>query len=84
MGSNAVGAVVECPQKTFVGIRLVDDDGNLLMEQEYKLGLPGGGVKQGKLDESAEAWAYQIDPGQCPVEFPNLDKHEWPASPAIE
>lgn len=78
------GSTVDCgPQKTYIGIRLIDEDGNPVNGQSYRLGPAGGSLSGGELDDSGEYWLRNIDPGQYSVDFPGIDKRQWPAAPAI-
>ena len=63
--------------KTWVAIRLVDQDGQPIAGEAYKLVLPDGTVDEGCLDETGEAFVNGIDPGECQISFPKLDGKEW-------
>ena len=77
-------ATVLCePLKTYLAIRLVDEDGNPVDGQSYRVRLPDGSIAKGKLDDSGELWVQNIDPGQCSVAFPELEKRVWPLAPAV-
>jgi type VI secretion system secreted protein VgrG len=65
----------------WIEIKLVDDDGNPVPGEPYKITLPDGTtVADGTLDDKGLARVDNIDPGNCQVTFPNLDKKDW--SPA--
>ncbi len=64
-------------QKTWVGIELVDQDGNPVPQANYVLELPDGTRKKGKLDENGTMQVRDIDPGTCKVWFPDYDASEW-------
>jgi hypothetical protein len=65
------------PAKTWVEIRLVDEDGKPVPNQKYTLKLPDGTARNGSLDEHGHARVEQIDPGTCLVSFPEIDAREW-------
>lgn len=63
--------------KTWVEIRLVDQDGNPVPNEKYRLKLPDGSITEGTLDKNGRARHDDIDPGQCEVSFPDIDAREW-------
>ena len=63
--------------KTWVAIRLMDQDGQPLAGEAYRLVTPDGTVQEGSLDETGEAFVNGIDPGECQISFPKLDGKEW-------
>ncbi|MDX2150495.1 MAG: type VI secretion system tip protein TssI/VgrG [Bryobacteraceae bacterium] len=65
----------------FIEIKLVDEDGNPVPGEAYKITLPDGTtVADGTLDEQGYAKVSNIDPGTCKVSFPNLDQDAWEQS----
>jgi type VI secretion system secreted protein VgrG len=64
-------------KKHFIKIKLVDEAGKPVPGEAYKITLPDGRVTTGSLDEKGEAEVTGIDPGNCKVTFPNLDKDAW-------
>lgn len=64
-------------RKTWIGIELIDDDGQPVASERYVITLPDGVRKQGTLDAQGRALIDQIDPGTCQVSFPDLDAREW-------
>jgi type VI secretion system secreted protein VgrG len=62
---------------SWVEIELADDDGNPVPGEKYKVTLPDGSVKTGTLDQNGFARVEGVDPGNCKVTFPNLDKDIW-------
>jgi type VI secretion system secreted protein VgrG len=65
-------------KKTWIEIKLVDQDGNPVPGEEYIVKLPDGQtVATGTLDENGFARVDNIDPGNCEVIFPNLDARIW-------
>ena len=44
----------------------------------YRITPPGGAEpKEGFLNEHGQAGYYQIEPGDCKITFPDLDKDAW-------
>ena len=41
---------------------------------EYRITPPGGNAVEGRLNEHGQAGLYQIEPGNCKITFPNLDR----------
>lgn len=63
--------------KTWIEIKLVDQDGNPVANEKYELKLPDGSVQEGSLDAQGRARVEEIDPGNCTVCFPDIDGREW-------
>jgi type VI secretion system secreted protein VgrG len=62
----------------WIGIQLVDEDGNPVPGETYQITLPDGTtIADGTLDEKGSAKVTNIDPGNCQVTFPNLDQGAW-------
>jgi uncharacterized protein (DUF2345 family) len=51
---------------------LVNQNNNPIPNENYKLILPDGSVRNGKLDDKGKALEKDIPPGKCIVEFPDL------------
>jgi type VI secretion system secreted protein VgrG len=65
-------------KKDWIEIILVDMDGKPVPNARYKITPPGGGTPQeGRLNEHGQAGYYQIEPGECKITFPDLDKDAW-------
>ncbi|MCG2747201.1 MAG: type VI secretion system tip protein VgrG [Desulfobulbaceae bacterium] len=65
-------------KKSWIEIELVDEDGKPAPGEAYKVTLPDGEtVATGTLDEKGFARIDGIDPGNCKITFPNLDKDSW-------
>jgi type VI secretion system secreted protein VgrG len=67
----------EQEEKSWVEIELMDEADNPVAGEKYKITLPDGRVKTGTLDQNGFARVEGIDPGNCEVTFPNLDKDAW-------
>jgi uncharacterized Zn-binding protein involved in type VI secretion len=59
--------------RDWIEIRLKDQDGNPLANQEYELHLPDGSIQKGKLDGNGYKKVENLPPGRCFVSFP-----DWP------
>ena len=65
-------------KKHWIEIELLDEDGNPVPGEPYRITLPDGTtVASGTLDDKGWARVDHIDPGTCQVTFPNLDKDVW-------
>ncbi|MET0402114.1 MAG: carboxypeptidase-like regulatory domain-containing protein [Cystobacter sp.] len=57
----------------WVEFELVDSEGAALEGVTYKLTLPDGSTRQGKVDATGRVRVEGIEPGECTVTFPELD-----------
>jgi hypothetical protein len=64
-------------KKSWIAIKLVDEDGKPVPGEEYCIILPDGSPMEGDLDKRGFAKVKGIDPGTCQITFPNLDKSTW-------
>ena len=64
-------------KKSWIAIKLVDEDGKPVPGEEYRIVLPDGTTVEGDLNKRGFACVRGIDPGTCQVTFPNLDAPEW-------
>jgi hypothetical protein len=67
-------------KKTWVEVELVDQDGDPVPDVQYRVELPDGTTKTGKLGANGRARVSDIDPGTCKVSFPGFDASEWEAA----
>jgi hypothetical protein len=59
--------------KTWFRMRLVDEDGTAMADEDYLVVDSAGTRRQGKLDSNGELYIPAIlPPGQCTVSFPNI------------
>jgi hypothetical protein len=75
--ANSSKTVVSKEKKHWVEIAMVDKEGNPLPGQDYEIKLPDGSIVTGSLDEKGAARVEGIDPGNCKIKFPSLDKTVW-------
>ena len=62
----------------WIEIELFDDDDEPVADEPYRLELPDGSIRTGKLDADGRAYVGDIVvPGQCRISFPEIDKNEW-------
>ncbi|MEP6538280.1 MAG: hypothetical protein ABJF23_23280 [Bryobacteraceae bacterium] len=69
--------IVSADKKHWIEIALVDENGNPVAGQAYKVRLPNGQEFIGTLDSRGQARIDGIDPGTCKVSFPDLDERSW-------
>jgi type VI secretion system secreted protein VgrG len=68
----------ESKNKTaWIEVELVDENGKPVPGEVYEVTLPDGSVSSGTLNEKGVGRIEHIDPGNCQVTFPNLDKNAW-------
>ena len=61
----------------WIELELVDEQDKPVAGEKYEVTLPDGRVAKGTLDQNGFARIDGIDPGDCKVVFPNLDKETW-------
>jgi uncharacterized Zn-binding protein involved in type VI secretion len=64
-------------KKSWIEVSLVDDAGNPVPHERYRVTAPDGDVREGFLDDRGLARVDGIDPGTCQITFPNLDRDAW-------
>ena len=64
-------------KKAWIEIILVDMEGKPMSGVKYRITPPGGTPKEGRLNQHGQAGLYEIEPGNCKVTFPDLDKEAW-------
>ena len=68
----------EAEKKSWIEIELVDEEDNPVPGERYEITLPDGTtVARGTLDENGFARVDGIDPGECQVTYPELDRDTW-------
>ena len=61
----------------WIEIILVDMEGKPVPGVKYRITPPGGSPVEGRLNEHGQAGLYSIEPGNCKITFPDLDKDAW-------
>ena len=69
---QAAGAAAE-QRTSWVGIKLVDEEGSPAAGEKYRIVLPNGSIREGQLDASGQVRINDIEPGTCQVSFPDLN-----------
>ncbi|MFN0060246.1 MAG: carboxypeptidase-like regulatory domain-containing protein [Planctomycetota bacterium] len=65
-------------EKTWIELRLVrKSDGAPVPGARYRLKLPAGTIRTGRLEADGTARINGIDPGTCEVTFLDFDEREW-------
>jgi hypothetical protein len=64
-------------KKAWIEIILVDLEGKPVPGVKYRITPPGGQPVEGRLNEHGQAGLYMIEPGNCKITFPDLDKDAW-------
>lgn len=62
---------------SWIEVELVGEDDKPIPGEKYEIELPDGSVASGTLDADGFARVDGIDPGNCKVTFPDLDKDAW-------
>ncbi|MEW6367260.1 MAG: phage baseplate assembly protein V [Acidobacteriota bacterium] len=62
---------------SWVEIEMVDEEGNPVAGERYRVTLPDGSVVEGTLNRQGLARIDGIDPGTCQITFPSLDQEAW-------
>ena len=63
--------------KVWIEIELVDEEDNPVPGEKYKCTMKDGTVDTGTLDNKGFKRIEGMDPGECQITFPNLDKEAW-------
>jgi len=64
-------------KNAWIEIILVDMEGKPVPGAKYRITPPGGEPVEGTLNEHGQAGLYMIEPGNCKITFPELDKDAW-------
>lgn len=61
----------------WIEIALVDESGAPVADEDYRIELPDGSIREGRTDDEGQARIEGVDPGTCLVSFPWLDEKSW-------
>ena len=64
-------------KKSWIEVELVGEDDKPIPGEKYEITLPDDTVATGTLDDKGFARIDGIEPGDCKISFPNLDKEAW-------
>ena len=64
-------------KKSWIEVSLVDEEGQPVPYERYRVVTPDGTVREGFLDPKGLARVDGIDPGTCQITFPELDAEAW-------
>ncbi|MEO5860143.1 MAG: type VI secretion system tip protein TssI/VgrG [Pyrinomonadaceae bacterium] len=64
-------------KKSWIKLKMVDEEGKPVPSQAYEVKTSDGKIRKGSLNSKGEAHIKGIEPGNCDVSFPNLDKDAW-------
>jgi len=64
-------------KKSWIKLKMVDEEGKPVPGQAYEVKTSDGKIRSGSLNHKGEAHIQGIEPGNCDVTFPNLDKDAW-------
>jgi hypothetical protein len=62
---------------SWIEIELIDEADEPVAGERYEVTLPDGSVAKGSLDSKGFARIDGIDPGECQISWPDLDKDAW-------
>jgi type VI secretion system secreted protein VgrG len=74
---SASDRTISPDKKHWIAIQLVDEIGNHVPGEDYRVTLPDGSIIEGTLDKRGRAKISGIDSGNCQVTFPDLDQAVW-------
>jgi hypothetical protein len=75
--SPAGSPVERCPLLTWIEVAVVGADGSPIPNVAYRLVLPDGSERIGKLDAYGLARVEDVPRGECQIMFPDLDRDAW-------
>jgi len=68
--------VIDPNKPSFILIELVERGGRAIAGAEFRVILPNGETVAGRLDAAGKRLIEGIDPGQCTVTFPGIDRRD--------
>jgi hypothetical protein len=75
VATNGDGAATQAA--TWIAIHMVDGLGDPARGLKYKITLPDGAAREGKLDDNGLARIDGTAAGTCTITFPDLDSGDW-------
>jgi hypothetical protein len=69
--------IVDPTKEGWIGIELVDTAKKPVPNEEYVVTLVNGEKVPGTLDQNGKTRIEGIDPGQCSVTFPKIDRRDF-------
>jgi len=75
--SEADKAADKKEKTAWIEVELVDEDGEPVPGEGYRITLPDDSVAEGSLDDKGKARVEGFKPGNCKVTFPDLDEDAW-------
>ncbi|HEY8041319.1 MAG TPA: hypothetical protein VIF15_16040 [Polyangiaceae bacterium] len=70
-------ALGPAPEVTWIEIELLDERSHPVAGEPYRIELPDGTSRTGRLDDRGTARLQHIDPGTCRVSFPERDRGDF-------
>jgi type VI secretion system secreted protein VgrG len=67
----------EAEERTWIEIEMIDEEDEPVPGQRYQIEVSDGRVIRGTLDNKGFARVEGLEPGNCKVTFPTLDKEAW-------
>jgi hypothetical protein len=65
------------PPQHWIQVQLVDESGQPVPGERYRVETPNGSVAEGSLDAKGQARIEGLEPGTCKVSFPDRDQDAW-------
>jgi hypothetical protein len=78
-GSASESALDEARKEelTWISIELIGENDEPIPSEPYRIELPDGTTRSGRLDAQGRARIDGLDPGSCRITFPDLDEAAW-------
>jgi type VI secretion system secreted protein VgrG len=76
-GAAALAVIGDDTTTTFIEIEMVDDKGHPVPNLAYVIEASDGTRYEGTLDADGRARVDDLEPGDCRITFPDLDKDAW-------
>lgn len=64
-------------QTSWIEVELLDEEKKPIANQLYRVEVPDGTFREGKLDAQGRVRIDNIDPGTCEIFFPDLEESKW-------